>query len=161
MTLRPRPVFLCVADPILCLDLESALTGAGYQVLRGAPDQALPDGPVALALVDTEAPEAQVRPLLHGLIDRAIPCLLFTYEVPDATQWLPPGSVEWVTKPLISEDLLARVAAMYRHSGLSEGREWTEAAHAAKSATGWQSGRSSPMPAIAPGAGARRDRPLS
>jgi hypothetical protein len=54
MTLRPRPVFLCVADPILCLDLESALTGAGYQVLRGAPDQALPDGPVALALVDRQ-----------------------------------------------------------------------------------------------------------
>jgi hypothetical protein len=136
MSEREHTVLLNIDDPILRLDIESTFVGAGYRVLLS--DSGCLGNEVSIGLIDVDPPNQSALPLICALRARKIPCLLFTGDDLDATIALDLEGLERLPKPLVSDQVLSRVAdVVVGRAASGDGiRAWTGDAPAAGSAIG-------------------------
>jgi hypothetical protein len=141
--LSERTVLISIDDPVIRLDLETALSDAGYRVLPE--DARVWPEDIALAAFGRDSCWRSMLPMFREMQRRRVPCLLLTLDasaLPDELR----GTAQ-IEKPFSSDQVVGEVgalvaAALARDGGIedqgggSTGRTWTGDAPAEGSASG-------------------------
>lgn len=106
-------------EMMLALDIEMALLDAGAEVIgpAGNPGEALAlaegDRPIDAAILDVDLRGEEVFPVAERLRDRGVPFLFHTGHATRAELAARFENAMVCTKPVLSEDLVARVATLF------------------------------------------------
>lgn len=100
-------VLVFIKDAVLRLDVESALSGAGYRIVHPQGAEPPEDAIVAAALIDADPAGDDTLLLVSRLQRRGVRCLILTSPEEDA-RLLPDGVVR-LSKPFYSDHLVARL----------------------------------------------------
>ena len=124
---RPRSVMVVEDDDSIRLVLRTNLEDEGYRVVEAVTaEQALLlmiDDPVDVVLVDLRLPGIQGLDLIRSLRGTSqVPIIIVTAQTDSqyVVAGLEAGADDYVTKPFVARELLARISTLLRRTGVAD-----------------------------------------